>query len=219
MSLGFNDLPAEAIKSKIDYYKFENGENSFRIVGNVLPRYVYWEDTPDGNKTMNVECLAFDRDEVRFLNREKDWFAHYFPGAKCSWSYLCKAFNEEGKLEVLVLKKKMFGDIKTLATKHLGDITHPDTGSIIVVERKKTGPLPFNVEYTLDQMSCEMLPLTDEQKEEVADSPTIEEMFPRPTPEEQRVFIEKIWFSAPAEEEATTDSDSLNAMDDDDIPM
>lgn len=213
MSLGFNDLPAEAVKTKVDYYKFENGTNEFRIVGDILPRYVYWKETPDGNKTMNVECLAFDREKVAFTNTETDWFQHYFPEDRCSWSYLCKAYDTEGKLTVLVLKKKMFAAIKTLAAKHLGDITDPDKGSLIVVEREKTGPLPFNVEYTVDQLSCKELPLTDEQKKEVAETPTIEEMFPRPTPAEQKAFIEKVWFSAPAE--IAVDKETLTDMNDD----
>lgn len=214
MSLGFNDLPAEAVKTKIDYYKFEEGENSFRIVGAVVPRYVYWLKTPDGQKTIPMECLAFDREEVKFLNREIDWVQKLMPEEKCSWSYVCQAFDpEDGKLKVLVLKKKMFGEIKILATKHLGDITHPDTGSIMSVQRTKDGPLAYNVSYMVNQLDCKELALTDEQKEIVADSPTIEELFPRPTPKEQKAFLEKVWFSAPAEE--TADDEALDEMDDD----
>lgn len=212
--LGFNELPSEAIKNKLDYYKFEEGENTFRIVGQILPRYVYWLKTPDGAKTIPMECLAFDREEVKFLNREVDWIQKLMPDEKCSWSYVCQAFDpEDGKLKVLVLKKKMFGEIKLLAQKHLGDITHLDTGSIMSVQRTKDGPLAYNVSYMVNQLDCKELPLTDEQKQTIEDSPTIEELFARPTPEEQKIFLERTWFSAPEEE--SVDDDSLSDMDDD----
>jgi len=223
MALKFNDVHGENKKQKIDYYKFEDGENRFRMVGDILPRYVYWKKTPDGSKNMSIECLGFDRDQEKFTNITKDWFSHYFPEDKCSWSYLVQVFDpEDKKLKVLGLKKKLFGQILTMAKKHLGDPTDPDSGWEVVVERKKTGPLPFNVEYTLEQMSCSTQPLTDEQKETLEEGKTIEELFPVQSPEEQKAFIEKVWFSKPeVKEEEEVDSDAVDAMDDDkddDIP-
>lgn len=214
MAIAFDDVAGEAKKIKVDYYKFTDGENAFRMVGDVLPRYVYWKKTPDGQKTMNVECLSFNRDKEKFDNAEKDWFNHYFSDDKCSWSYLVKSFDEDGKLVVVALKKKLFQSILNMAKKHLGDPTNPDKGWVVNVERVKTGPLVYNVAYELDQLGCKKMPLTDEQKEEVANSPTIDAMFPRQTPEEQKAFIEKVWFSTEPEEEA--DEEVVDEFDDTD---
>jgi len=226
MALSFNDTAGEAKKTEIDYYKFEDGENRFRMVGDILPRYVYWKKTPDGTKNMSVECLSFDRDLEKFTNITKDWFQHYFPEEKCSWSYLVQVFDpDDGKLKVLSLKKKLFQQILDMAKKHLGDPTDPNKGWEVVVERKKTGPLPFNVEYHLDQMSCKGQPLNAEQKKVVSEAKTIDELFPVQTPEEQKGFIEKIWFSAHQEQEAqepkASDMPDKSVADefDDDIPF
>lgn len=230
MAIDFNDTAGSAKKIEVDYYKFENGTNEFRMVGGILPRYVYWKKTPDGSKNMSIECLSFDRDLEKFTNSTKDWFSHYFPKEKCSWSYLVQVFDaKDGKLKVLSLKKKLFQQIIDMAKKHLGSPTDPDKGWMVVVERKKTGPLVYNVEYTLDQMSCKINPLTDEQKAIFAEAKEnnrlIDGLFPVQTPEEQKNFIEKVWFS-PAEdkEEANeakaSDMPESTVMDefDDDIP-
>lgn len=217
MALKFNDVHGDNKKQKIDYYKFVDGENKFRMVGDILPRFVYWKKTPDGSKNMSIECLGFDRNQEKFTNITKDWFAHYFPEAKCSWSYLVQVFDPtDGKLKVLGLKKKLFQQILTMAKKHLGDPTDLDDGWEVVVEKVKTGPLPFNVEYNLEQMSCKKQPLTDEQKETFGEAKTIEELFPVQTPEEQKAFIEKVWFSKPeVEEEKEADNDALEEFNDD----
>ena len=215
MAIAFDNVSGEAIKQKVDYFKFEEGENLFRMVGDVLPRYVYWKKTPDGAKTMNVECLAFNRDSEKFDNEVEDNFNRHFPDERCSWSYLVKAFDNEGKLVVVALKKKLFQSILAMARKHLGDPTDPKDGWTVSVEKAITGPLVYNVAYELDQLGCKKSPLTDEQIEELAESPTIEEMFIRQTPEEQKSFIEKIWFSTPDDEEV--DTEVVDEVVDDDI--
>ncbi len=169
MAITFNDVNGEAKKTKVDYFKFENGSNAFRMVGDILPRYVYWKKTPDGSKNMSIECLGFNREIEQFTNSTKDWFAHYFPNDKCSWSYLVKVFDpKDGKIKVLGLKKKLFAQILDMAKNHLGDPTDIDSGWTCIVNRKKTGPLAYNVEYTLDQMACKKSPLTDEQKTNIS---------------------------------------------------
>lgn len=213
MSLGFNDTNGEAKSSKINYFKFEDGDNIFRLVGGVLPRYVYWNPTPKG-VSIALECLGFTRETETFDNKEKDWFNHYFPDIKCKWSYVVQAFNEKGELVVVSLRKKMFEAIKQNAVKHWGDPTDPDKGMKIVVVKTKTGPKAFNVDYTIDVLGCKVQPLTDEQKELLEESPSIDELFPRQTPAEQKANIERIWFSA---EEEETKGDS--GVEDDDIPF
>lgn len=217
MGLKFNDVGGEAKKIKIDYYKFQTGENKFRMVGDILPRYVYWKKTPDGSKNMSIECLSFDRNEERFTNVAKDWFQHYFPEERCSWSYLVQVFDpSDGKLKVLGLKKKLFGQILDMAKKHLGDPTDPEKGWEVVVERVKTGSMAFNVEYNLDQLSCKTSPLTEEQIKEFEEAKKIDELFPVQTPKEQKAFIEKVWFSkADEEDDGETDKEVTEEFDDD----
>lgn len=223
MALKFGDVNGEAKKSNVDYFKFEDGKNRFRIVGDVLPRYVYWKKSPDGNKNLSVECLAFDRDQEKFTNIEKDWFQHYFPSDKCSWSYLVQVIDlDDGKLKVLGLKKKLFQQILEMANEHHGDPTDPAKGWDCVVNRKKTGALTFNVEYTLDQLASKPRPLNSEEKEAIADLKSIEDLFPRPSPDEQKAFIEKVWINVEQdEEEIPPEAEEAAAKDgfEEDIPF
>jgi hypothetical protein len=214
MALNFNKIHGEAIKSEIDYYKFEDGKNKFRMVGYVLPRYVYWKNTPDTNKSIAIECLSFDREKEKFTNVTKDWFSHYFPEEKCSWSYLIQVIDpKDNKVKVLGLKKKLFQSIIDMAQEHLGDPTDLDEGWDVVVNRKKTGPLVYNVEYTLDQLSCKKRILSDEERALIKDLKLIDELFPRPTPEDQKAFIEKTWINIESKED-----ESENGTGDDDVP-
>ncbi|MCP3899129.1 MAG: hypothetical protein GY707_05280 [Desulfobacteraceae bacterium] len=210
MAISFNDVNGSAKTTKIDYFKFEDGDNEFRMVGGVLPRYVYWNKTPK-NTAIAMECLGFDRDSEEFKNVEKDWHQHYFPDIKCKWSYVVQAFNKEGKLQVVSLRKQMFESILQNAAKHWGDPTDPDKGMKIVITKKKTGPQAFNVAYEVDVMSCVEQPLTDEQKTLLNDSPTIDELFVRQTSDEQKANIERIWFNEADKDDADLDDD----MDDD----
>lgn len=192
----FTDINGEAKKSNVDYYKFSEGKNKFRIFGDVLPRYVYWVKGQN-DKNVAMECLSFDRDEEKFTNVERDYVQEKFPDLKCSWAYLVNAIcldegENKGKVQVLALKKKLFQQILELAREHLGDPTDPVEGWDITVIRKKTGPLSFNVEYTLDQLACKNRALSPEEKEAIESAKSIEELFPRPTPEEQKAFLDKL---------------------------
>ena len=42
MAIKFNQAQGSAIKNKIDQYVYKNGDNVLRMVGDLLPRYVYW---------------------------------------------------------------------------------------------------------------------------------------------------------------------------------
>jgi len=215
MALKFTEINGEAKKSNADYLKFVDGTNTFRLVGEVLPRYVYWKKTPDGSKTMFVECLSFDRDQEKFTNVETDHFSNMFPDERCSWAYVVQAIDRtDGKLKVVALKKRMFEAVVDTAKKHLGDPTDVESGWDIVVERKKTGPLAYNVEYNLDVLSLKQSPLSDEDKALVADLKPIEDLFPRQTPEEQKAYIDKVWGNGSPDEDEQDDNDNS-----DDIPM
>jgi len=192
----FGTVNGSAIKDKAPSYTFKGGDNKVRLVGDILPRYVYWiKGTND--KDIPVECLGFDRDSERFLNSEKDWVRHYYPDLKCGWAYslLCIDYSgEEGpKVVVFNLKKKLFEQIK-VAAEDLGDPTDLDNGWDVYFKKVKTGPSTFNVEYTLQVAKCMngKRALTDEEKALVADSKSIFEYYARPTPEEQKELLERI---------------------------
>ena len=72
MALKFNQASGAAKKSSIDQYTYKEGDNIFRLVGDILPRYVYWIKGENG-KNIPMECLAFDRDTETFYIKEKDY--------------------------------------------------------------------------------------------------------------------------------------------------
>ena len=191
MALTFGQTKGGAQKRSVDSYKYTDGENRFRIVGDICARYVYWIKGENA-KDIPFECLAFDRDTEKFNNAEKDWVKEYYPDQKCSWAYAVQVIDpSDGKLKVCNLKKKLFDQILS-AAEDLGDPTDPDTGWTVVFDKKKTGPLPINVEYTLKVLRCKTDPLTDEQRELIKDLKSMDQVLPRPTPEDQKKLLEKL---------------------------
>ena len=188
MAIKFGNIEGKAKKSTVDAYTYIEGDNKIRMVGDVLPRYVYWLSTADG-KRVPMECLGFDRDKEQFTNIEKDWVRHYFPDLKCSWAYAVQCIDSDNKVKVLNLKKKLFESVM-VAAEDLGDPTNIETGWALCFKKQKTGPLPFNVEYTLQVLKCKPEPLTAEQKEAIKELPNIDDVISRPTSELQRDFIE-----------------------------
>ena len=189
MGIKFGSVTGKA-KKAANFYEYKDGENTLRLVGDVLPRYVYWIKGAD-NKDVGIECLGFDREAESFKNLEKDWVRHYYPEKKCSWAYLVQALTADGKLVLVPLKKKLFEQIMT-AAEDLGDPTDPDTGWDCVFKKTKTGPMPFNVEYTLQVLRCKKRALSDAEKETLATIKSIDLLVPRPTPDEQRKQVELI---------------------------
>jgi hypothetical protein len=188
MAIKFGNIEGKAKKSSVDAYTYIEGDNKIRMVGDVLPRYVYWLTTADG-KRVPMECLGFDRDKEQFTNIEKDWVRHYFPDLKCSWAYAVQCVDKDNKVKVLNLKKKLFESVM-VAAEDLGDPTDIETGWALCFKKQKTGPLPFNVEYTLQVLKCKPEPLSAEQKEAIKELPNIDDVISRPTSELQREFIE-----------------------------
>lgn len=204
MALSFKQTKGKAIKNTVEAYEYKDGENTVRLIGGVLPRYIYWlKGTND--KDIPVECLAFSREKEKFDNLQKDHVQDFFPDAKCSWSYSVNCIDpKDGKVKALNLKKKLFEQILT-AAEDLGDPTDYDTGWDVVFKRTKTGPLAFNVEYTLQVLRCKPRPLTAEERELADKAQNIDEKFPRPTPEEVLALLNKI--TTNTEDEATDNSE------------
>ena len=64
MALAFTATKGKAVKKSFDAFEYKDGENTVRLIGGILPRYVYWLKGTNG-KDIPVECLAFDRDADR----------------------------------------------------------------------------------------------------------------------------------------------------------
>ena len=236
-SAGFMDAPDSA-SEKLDTYTVKDGVNKFRLIGPIVPRYVYWVPNSDG-KTIPIECLSFDRNKGRFLDNQEDPTLEFFPNKlkyqgvpvkdkkgnnvpmRASWSYVGMVFDldegtpEKPVVKLMYFKKTAYDDIKNLARKKLGDPTHPEEGWDVTLEKKKTGSGQFDVEYECDPFACQegKRPLTDEEKEAYEDTKSIDELIPRQTPEQQREFIKERVLGEESSNEGT-DQDAVNDLDD-----
>ena len=191
MALSFKQTKGKAATNKVETYEYKDGENTVRLIGGVLPRYIYWIKGTN-NKDIPVECLAFSREKEKFDNMEKDHVPDFYPELKCSWSYSINCIDpKDGKVKALNLKKKLFEQILT-AAEDLGDPTDYDTGWDVVFKRTKTGPLAFNVEYTLQVLRCKPRALTADEKAAADAAVSIDEKFPRPKAEEVLALLEKV---------------------------
>lgn len=200
---------------------FKNGENLFRIVGNILRRYGYWLKTPAGNAVF-MECLSFDRELEKFTNKEKDHVVDFYPDAtdfygnvitdpktgkkqahRPKWAYVATVLDrdDDSKIKELNLKKTLFEDLlKICAKKHpqtkqpFGDPTDPITGWDILVTKEKTGPGAMNVKYTVDAFSpiSGICALTEAEIALVADTPSAEVRHERASADEQLELLQKI---------------------------
>lgn len=211
MALSFTNTKGSAIKGA-EAYKYKDDENVVRMVGDVLPRYVYWLKGTN-NKDIPAECLAFNRDKEKFDNKEVDHVPAFFPEKKCQWSYAVNCIDPaDGKVKVLNLKKKLFQQVVDAASEQFGDPTDPDTGWDLVFKKKKTGPLPFNVEYTLNVLKIKKRPLTEEERAAVAAAEVIDVKIPRPTPDEIKALLDKIKKGEDAEDEPAANSAAGEAI-------
>ena len=219
MAIKFTDLQGKASKSGPERFKPVNGENKFRIIGNVVPGYKYWLKTRD-DTSVPMDCLGFNRDTEVFDNKVRDVVREFFPDKKCSWAYQSLVIDRsDGKVKLFDHKKKLFEAILDAAKKKLGDPTDPEKGWDIVFTRKKTGPLPFNVEYSLEMFDLENSPLTDEDKAAIAEAEeqfgTIEDIAKLPTPEEQEQFIKNYILPKEEEEDVPEELKGEEPMEDD----
>jgi len=209
MALAFTQTKGKAIKSSYEAYAYKDGENTVRLVGGILPRYIYWLKGTN-NKDIPVECLAFDREKEKFTNTEYDHVPDYYADKKCSWSYSVNALVD-GKVVVLNLKKKLFEQICS-AAEDLGDPTDLDTGWDVVFKRVKTGPLAFNVEYTLSVLRCKKRALSKEEKAIVEQAVAIDEKFPRATADEVKATLDRLSAGAEESNDSGVDAESVSDL-------
>jgi len=189
MALSFNKSKGAAQKSNITTYSYQDGDNSIRLVGDILARYVYWV-TGENDKNIPLECLSFDRNEERFNNKEKDWVREYYPDLNCGWSYVMQCIHN-GEVKIVNLKKKLWEQILT-AAEDLGDPTDVETGWDVKFKRVKTGPLPYNVEYQLQVLKCKPRALDDDELALVEGLKSMDDVMPRPTPDAQKELLDRV---------------------------
>jgi len=213
MAISFKNTKGKAQSNKVESYEYKDGENTVRLVGGVLPRYIYWLKGSN-NKDIPVECLAFSRDKEKFDNLQKDHVPDFFPDLKCSWSYTVNCIDpKDGKVKALNLKKKLFEQILT-AAEDLGDPTDFDTGWDVVFKRVKTGPLAYNVEYQLQVLRCKTRALSDAERELVSASKSIDEKYTRPTEDEVLALLTKITTNSDDESEDGSSAAEQEAVKD-----
>lgn len=176
----------EVERIKID----TNGKVSVRLIGNVLPRYVYWVVTNEG-KRMPQECLEFSRTNEDFNSSDRNPFDEIPENVyndKPQFSYVCNVIDrEDGKIKILDLKRTIYNEILKFAKDpEYGNPADDKTGYNITIEKQKTGPLPQNVKYSCLPARASS-PLTEEEKK--MDLYELDKMFKRPTYEEQRKWL------------------------------
>lgn len=211
MALSFGDTKGAAASKKVDAFEYKDGENTVRLIGGVLPRYIYWVKGTN-NKDIPIECLAFSREKEKFDNLEVDHVQEFYPEAKCAWAYSINCIDpKDGKVKVLNLKKKLFAQIRDAAA-DLGDPTDLDTGWDCVFKRTKTGPLAYNVEYTLSVLRCKKRSLTEEERTAVAVAKSIDELYPRATADEVLALLTKIQKGTTEDTSTSTDQEAVNEL-------
>ena len=203
MGIKFTNSSGSAKKSNLEQYAYKAGDNCVRLFGDLLPRYIYWVK---GNKDKNIpmECLSFDRNAERFTNVEKDWVKEHYPDLKCSWAYSIQCIDPtDGKVKIFNLKKKLMDQIR-VAAEDLGDPTDLETGWEVHFKRTKTGPNVYNVEYTLQTLKCQksIRPMSATERAAVEAATPIDELLVRPTPDQQKEYLERMLTGA---SEANTD--------------
>ena len=83
--------------------------NTFRLVGDILARYVYWikgeneKDIPSGMPYHLIVMRSVS------TNKDKDWVREYYPDLKCGWSYATQCITN-GEVKVVNLKKRSCGN-------------------------------------------------------------------------------------------------------------
>jgi hypothetical protein len=214
-------MNGSAKKGKLDYFQPQMGENRIRILGDIVPRYVYWVQGPD--KKIPVECLEYDRESERFVGGA-DPVRDMFPDLGCQWAYTSQVFDySDNKIKVFVFKKSIFEDIlkqvkNAKSPFYNVDPTCPETGFDVVFNKEKDGPKVYNVSYTLDPfgMSSSVGKVGDEVTAQIdaGNLKPIEELFPRPTVEDVKTSLDRIMnFGKETNQDDSADKEAVDELD------
>tara|TARA_Y100000034_G_scaffold136800_2_gene215909 strand:+ start:6946 stop:7590 length:645 start_codon:yes stop_codon:yes gene_type:complete len=174
----------DIIRLKIDT------EKKIRLVGGVLPRYVYWVTTKEGKK-MPIECLSFNRDTESMDDSLQDPIKELpdeIVDIKPQFGFICNVIDRDSKeIVIFDLKMTIFKQIVEFAgNPDFGNPADEEKGYDITIKKEKTGPLPQNVKYTC-MPGRSNTPLTDKEKE--METFDLHSIYKRPTYDEQRQWL------------------------------
>ena len=166
------------------------GDTKIRLIGDVLPRYVYWVVTKEGKK-MPVECLQFDRQKESFNSAIKDpmtEISQEIYSEKPQFAYICNVLDRaDGKIKIFDLRATIYKQIVDIAVNpDYGNPADPDNGYDITVKKEKVGPLPQNVKYSvIAARNNSSLSESDKAKELFE----LDKIYKRQTYEEQKQWL------------------------------
>ena len=186
---------AEGVKTpnrkEVDRLKIDTGSSiTVRLVGGLLPRYVYWVTNNEGKRTP-VECLEFIREKEKFDANQPNPFKEIPESVfsdKPQFAYVCNVIDRtDGSIKLYDLKRTIYTQLLEFAQNpEYGNPADPKIGYDVTIKKEKTGALPQNVKYSV-MPSRKTSPLTDEEKNlELYD---LDKMNPRPTYEEQKEWL------------------------------
>jgi len=140
-------------RREIERLNINVGDTKVRLIGDVLPRYVYWVVTTEGKK-MPVECLRFSRDSETFNDSLKDPMKEVpedIYAEKPQFAYVCNVIDRaDNKVKIFDLRSTIYKQIVDYATNpDYGNPADAQTGYDITIKKEKTGPLPQNVKYSV----------------------------------------------------------------------
>jgi hypothetical protein len=177
-------------RKEIKRLTLKDGDTRVRLVGGVLPRYVYWVTTKEGRK-MPVECLQFNRETENFDNNLDDPIKELpedVYNEKPGFAYVCQVIDRaDGEVKLFDLRATIYGQIVDLAVDpDYGSPADPESGYDITIKREKTGPKPQNVKYSILPARGNS-PLTEAEKAlELYD---LEKILKRQTYDEQKKWL------------------------------
>ena len=200
----FMQSKGEAVKNKVAYAKFGMGVTQIRLVGDLLPGYVYWLENTAKNK-FKAPNLAFDPKTEAWIKgavdpvcefgfTEKNEKGETVP-LKSKRDYQIQIINRaSGKLEVMSLSKTMFDAI--VAYCRDTGVEDPTTIELFI---EKTGDANKwnSIRYKLNEVrtmkfnadTASVAELHEKDATILAEMKPIAEMFPRPTADELREQI------------------------------
>lgn len=179
-------------RKEIERINLGVGDTKLRLVGEVLPRYVYWVVTTEGKK-MPVECLRFDRQKETFNDSIKDPMKEIdeeIYAEKPQFSYVCNVIDRsDGKVKIFDLRSTIYKQIVDYATNpDYGNPADDAAGYDITIKKEKTGPLPQNVKYSIIPARNNSSLTEAEKKLELFE---LDKIYKRQTYEEQKEWLLK----------------------------
>lgn len=129
----------EAPEVPSNYMKLEEGENQFRVLGEAIIGYEWWEDVAGKRTPKRVESI----DDVPEVYAQS---SDYRKQAKHFWAF--PVLNRKAnQIQIFEITQKSIMDMLEglVMSKSWGDPLAYD----IVITKKKTGPEPKDVEYSV----------------------------------------------------------------------